>query len=249
MKTRSKSGIVKARQPLSLHTYILSPLHSSHLKALEDPNWNAAMHEEYDAQIKKGTWDLVPRPRNTNIVRSMWLFRHKFGADGKLSRYKARLVANGKSQGIGVDCEETFSPVVKPATIRLVLELSLSRNWPIHQLDVKNAFLNGTLDETVYMHQPPGFRDPTKPEHVCLLKRSLYGLKQSPRAWNQRFAQYARRIGFVQSKADPSLFVYHQATGTTYLLLYVDDIGLTTSSTQLLHNIISSLRQEFEMTD
>jgi len=249
MRTRSKNGITKPKQPLSLHTDIISPLPTSHLKALEDPNWNAAMNEEYAAQIKKGTWDLVPRPRDTNIVRSMWLFRHKFGPDGKLSRYKARLVANGKSQEIGIDCDETFSPVVKPATIRLVLELSLSRKWPIHQLNVKYAFLNGTLEEPVYMHQPSGFRDPTKPDHACLLKRSLYGLKQSPRAWNQRFTQYACRIGFVQSKADPSLFVYHRANGTAYLLLYVDNIGLTASSTKLLQDIISSLSQEFGMTD
>ncbi|KAG7548053.1 Reverse transcriptase RNA-dependent DNA polymerase [Arabidopsis suecica] len=174
MRTRSKNGITKPKQPLSLHTDTISPLPSSHLKALEDPNWTAAMNEEYATQIKKRTWDLVPRPRDTNIVRSMWLFRHKFGADGKLSQYKARLVANGKSQEIGIDYDETFSPVVKPATIRLVLELSLSHKWPIHQLDVKNAFLNGTLDETVYMHQPPGFRDPTKPDHVCLLKRFFF---------------------------------------------------------------------------
>lgn len=249
MMTRSKRGIIKPKQPLSLHTEILSPLPSSHLKALEDPNWTAVMNEEYDAQIKKGTWDLVPRPQNTNIVRSMWLFRHKFGADGKLSRYKARLVANGKSQEFGLDYDETFSPVVKPATIRLVLELSLSRNWPIRQLDVKNAFLHGTLEETVYMHQPPGFRDQARPDHVCLLKRSLYGLKQSPRAWNQRFAQYVSKIGFVQSKADPSLFVYHRGKDTAYLLLYVDDIGLTASSTPLLHAITTSLSKEFEMTD
>ena len=207
------------------------------------------MYEEYDAQIKKGTWDLVPRPENINIVRSMWLCRHKFGADGKLSRYKARLVANGKSQELGLDYDETFSLVVKPATIRLVLDLSLSRKWPIRQLDVKNAFLHGTLDETVYMHQPPGFRDQTKPNHVCLLKQSIYGLKQSPRAWNQRFAQYATQVGFTQSKADPSLFVYHQGKDMAYLLLYVDDIGLTASSSTLLQAIISSLSAAFEMTD
>ena len=207
------------------------------------------MYEEYDAQIKKGTWDLVPRPENINIVRSMWLCRHKFGADGKLSRYKARLVANGKSQELGLDYDETFSLVVKPATMRLVLELSLSRKWPIRQLDVKNAFLHGTLDETVYMHQPPGFRDQTKPIHACLLKQSIYGLKQSPRAWNQRFAQYATQVGFTQSKADPSLFVYHQGKDMAYLLLYVDDIGLTASSSTLLQAIISSLSAAFEMTD
>ncbi|GJX26107.1 ribonuclease H-like domain-containing protein [Tanacetum coccineum] len=123
-----------------------------------------------------GTWILVPRPSDVNLVRSMWLFKHKFHADGTLSRYKARLVANGSNQQHGVDFDETFSPVVKPATIRTILSLAVSRQWPIHQLDVKNAFLTGNLSETVYMHQPPGFVDSRYPNHVCLLQRPLYGV-------------------------------------------------------------------------
>lgn len=140
------------------------------------------MNEEYHALISNRTLDLVPRPPDTNIVPSMWLFKHKFHADGSLARYKARLVVNGKSQQLGIDCDETFNPVVKPVTIRTVLSLAVSRQWPIHQLDVKNAFLHGDLQETVYMYQPPGFRDPNLPNHVCQLKRSLYGLKQAPRS-------------------------------------------------------------------
>ncbi|GJZ63686.1 ribonuclease H-like domain-containing protein [Tanacetum coccineum] len=118
----------------------------------------------------------------------MWLFRHKYHANGSLSRYKARLVANGRSQQFGVNCDDTFSSVVKPATIHTVLSLALSQNWPIHQLDVKNAFLNDDIFETVYMYQPPGFIDARFPHHVCRLQRFLYGLKQAPRAWFQRFA-------------------------------------------------------------
>ncbi|GJZ61983.1 ribonuclease H-like domain-containing protein [Tanacetum coccineum] len=122
------------------------------------------------------------------MICSMWLFKHKFHADGTLSRYKARLVANGSSQQLGVDFDEMFSLVVKPTTIHMVLSLAVSRKWPINQLDVKNAFLNGDLYETVYMHQPPSFVDARFPNHVCRLQRSLYGLKQAPRAWFQRFA-------------------------------------------------------------
>nr|GEX49969.1 ribonuclease H-like domain-containing protein [Tanacetum cinerariifolium] len=207
------------------------------------------MLDEYNALITNGMWVLVPRPQNVNVVRSMCLFKHKFNADGSLSRYKARLIANGRSQQQGIDYDETFSSVVKPATIRTVLSLAVSRAWPIHQLDVKNAFLHGHLSETVYMHQPPGFVDPTHPNHVCLLQKSLYGLKQAPRAWFQRFAIYATRIDLQHSMIDSSLFVYQQGTNTTYLLLYVDDIILTASSTSLLQKIISSLYGEFSMTD
>ncbi|GJR64496.1 ribonuclease H-like domain-containing protein [Tanacetum coccineum] len=164
-----------------------------------DPNWSNAMYDEYNVLVKNGTWILVPRPTDANLVLSMWLFKHKFHADGTLSRYKARLVANGSSQQLGVDFDETFSLVVKPATIRTVLSLAVLRTWPIHQLDVKNAFLNGDLSETVYMHQPPGFVDSRCPNHVCLLQRSLYGLKQAPRAWFQHFAGYATRARFTHS--------------------------------------------------
>nr|GEY85778.1 ribonuclease H-like domain-containing protein [Tanacetum cinerariifolium] len=112
------------------------------------------MLDEYNALIKNETWILVPRLHNVNIVHCLWLFRHKHNADGSLNRYKARLVANGSSQLAGIDVDETFSPVVKPVTIRTVLSLAISRHWPVHQLDVKNVFLNGYLSETVYMQQP-----------------------------------------------------------------------------------------------
>ncbi|GKA30076.1 ribonuclease H-like domain-containing protein [Tanacetum coccineum] len=165
------------------------------------------------------------------------------------NRYKARLVANGRSQQFGVDCNETFSPVVKLATIRMVLSLALSRNWPIHQLDVKNAFLNGDLSETVYMYQPLGFVDARFPQHVCRLQRPLYGLKQALRAWFERFAGYALRVGFSSSRCDSSLFIYRHGSEVAYLLIYVDDIVLTASFTDLLQRIISSLHKEFHMTD
>ncbi|GAA0183069.1 transmembrane signal receptor [Lithospermum erythrorhizon] len=139
------------------------------------------MYDEYDALIKNNTWDLVPRPRDATILRSMWIFRHKMNSDGSFERYKDRLVGDWKIQQVGIDYGETFSPLVKPATIRTVLTLALSKPWSIHQLDVKNVFLHVDLYETVYMYQPIGFRDPTHPDYVCKLRKSLYGLKQAPR--------------------------------------------------------------------
>ncbi|GJR20353.1 ribonuclease H-like domain-containing protein [Tanacetum coccineum] len=205
--------------------------------------WHNAMYDEYNALIKNGTWLLVPWPAGVNMVRSMWLYKHKFHADGTLSRYKARLVANGSSQQLGVDFDETFSPDVKPVTIRTVLSLVVFRKWPIHQLDVKNAFLNGDLSETVYMHQPPSFVDARFPNHVCRLQRSLYRLKQAPRAWFQRLAGYATRAGFYHSHCHSSLFIYRHGSQVAYLLLYVEDIILTTSSTTLLQQLIDSLHR------
>nr|AAP53714.1 retrotransposon protein, putative, unclassified [Oryza sativa Japonica Group] len=143
-------------------------------------------------------------------------------------------VVRGYSQQHDIDYDETFSPVVKPATIRVVLSIAASRAWPIHQLDVKNTFLHGHLKEIVYCQQPSGFVDPAAPDAVCLLPKSLYGLKQAPRAWYQRFARYIQQMGFMPSASNTSLFVYKDGDHIAYLLLYVDDIILTASTTTLL---------------
>nr|GEX26061.1 ribonuclease H-like domain-containing protein [Tanacetum cinerariifolium] len=221
MVTHSKVRIMKTNPKYNFHVTTSSPIFKSPFHALRDPNWKQAMCDEYKALIDNNTWVLVPRPPNVNIVRSMWLYKHKYNAEGSLNRYKARLVANGHSQQQGIDCDETFSPVVKPATIRTVLSLAVSREWPIHQLDMKNEFLHSHLTETVYMHQPLGFTDSTHSDYVCLL----------------------------QNKADSSLFIFHKGLDTTYLLLYMDDIILTASSTSLMQRIISLLHAEFAMTD
>ncbi|GJX45636.1 ribonuclease H-like domain-containing protein [Tanacetum coccineum] len=168
-----------------------------------------------------------------------WVFKQ----DGSLSKYKARLVANRHNQQ-GIDCNETFSLVVKPATIHTVLSLAVSRDWPVHQQDVKNAFLHGHLSEMVYMHQPS-----THPDYVCHWQCSLYALKQAPHAWFQCFASFAKWIGFQHSKIDTSLFIFHRGSDIAYLLLYVDDIILTASSIVILHYIIAMLHSEFDMID
>ncbi|GJT20773.1 ribonuclease H-like domain-containing protein [Tanacetum coccineum] len=155
----------------NLHVSSISPLPKSYTDAFNGPNWQNAMQDEYNVFNKNNTWTLMPRPTDANIARCMWSFHHKYLADGTLSCYKARLVANGSTQIDSIDVDETFSPVVKPGTIRTVLSLATSQHWPVHQLDVKNAFLHGDLAETVYMYQPLGFRDSTHPDYVCLLER------------------------------------------------------------------------------
>ncbi|KAL5706232.1 hypothetical protein ACHQM5_024430 [Ranunculus cassubicifolius] len=174
-----------------------------------------------------------------NILPNKWVFKIKRRSDGSIERYKARLVANGFHQQEGLDYTETFSPVVKHSTIRVVIALAIHHKWPIRQLDVQNAFLHGVLSEEVYMRQPIGFVDPKYPHHVCRLHKSLYGLKQAPRAWFQRFSDYLEQLGFQESKADYSLFTFHQDGVHIILLIYVDDILITGSSvshiSQLTH--------------
>ncbi|XP_050889236.1 uncharacterized mitochondrial protein AtMg00810-like [Lathyrus oleraceus] len=173
------------------------------------------MQSEFDALIRNKTWDLVPRPCDANLIRCMWIFRHKKNSDGSFECYKARLVGDGRSQVAGMNCDETFSPMVKPATIRT----------------------------------PLGFRDLRHPDYVCRLKKSLYGLKQAPRAWYQRFDDYVATIGFRHSTSDHSLFIYRQVLDMAYVLLYVDDIILITSTQVLRKSIMSLLASEFAMKD
>jgi hypothetical protein len=144
-----------------------------------DSHWRRAM-EEYEALLSNNMWDLVPRSPRANVVTDKWIFKHKLKADGSLDRYKAHWILRGFTQCPRVDYNETFSPIVKRATVRTMLTLAVSRGWPVHQLDVKSVFLHGTLSETVYCSQPAGFVDPTHPQLVCQLNKSLYGLKQAP---------------------------------------------------------------------
>jgi hypothetical protein len=249
MRTHGKSGFRLPVDQLNLQAALLSPLPKSFRAALNDPNRCPAMQVEFDALQTNNTWTLVPRPVGVNIVTGKWVYRHKLLPDGSLDRYKARWVLRGFTQRLSIDFEETFSPMVKPATVCVVLTLALSRGWPIHQLDVKNTFLHGTLTETVYCMQPSGFVDSTCPDYVCRLNKSLYGLKQAPRAWHHRFASYLHSLGFVEAKSNASLFIYTRGSDTLYLLLYVDDIVLTASIDGLLHRVISTLQREFSMTD
>ena len=148
-----------------------------------------------------------------------------------------------------MDFHETFNPVVKPATVRLILAIAVSCRWELRQLDVSNAFLHGFLKEEVYMHQPPGYVDPVHPDYVCKLHKSLYGLKQAPRAWFERFAFHLLHLGFTASMADSSLFVFCLAHTIIYLILYVDDIIITGKDSTQIHNLITALGQVFELND
>ncbi|CAA7053046.1 unnamed protein product [Microthlaspi erraticum] len=252
MTTRAKNNITKPTQRLTLLTKAKTPkplIPSTINQAMRDPNWTNAMGDEYNAQLRNRTFDLVPPAPNQNIVPTMWIYTLKYLPNGFLDRYKARWVARGFNQQYGLDYAETFSPVVKSLTIRLVLQLAVNNNWQVKQLDVNNAFLHGTLTEEVYVSQPPGFVDRDKPDHVCRLNKALYGLKQAPRAWYQELKSYLCRMGCINSVADTSVFAYISGDQVVYALVYVDDIIVTGSSLSLVSAFINALGAQFSLND
>lgn len=172
MITRSKSGISK-KKAFHTTTVVVLPEPTSYTAASKVPQWQKAVLDEFLALQSQNTWTLVPPTNSMNIVGCKWVFRTKFNPDGSVARYKARLVAKGYNQLEGVDFDETFSPVVKKTTIRVILTLAAHHDWDLHQLDVKNAFLHGNLKEDVYMLQPSGFKDSSFPHYVCKLNKSL----------------------------------------------------------------------------
>ena len=158
-------------------------------------------------------------------------------------------MAKGFNQRPGLDYKETFSPIVKPVTIRTVLTLVVMQGWSLRKLDINNAFLHGHLTKKVYMKQPPGFRSPEKPDHVCCLTKAIYGLKQAPRAWYSALKRAPLEFGFINAKSDSSLFVFHDGSILVYRLVYVDDLILTGNNSTFVASIIDQLGQKFSIKD
>eukprot|EP00253_Pinus_taeda_P008546 PITA_08546 len=212
------------------------------------PHWEAAMNEEYHSLLANGTWDLVPLPKGRKLVRCKWVYRTKYGPDRKVDKHKARLVAKGFSQVEGIDYTDTFSPVAKMNSIRLVLSFAASLKWEVHQMDVKSAFLHGDLHEEIYMEQPIGFIQ-TDSSFVCRLKKSLYGLKQAPRAWYAKMDSFLLESGFSRCYSDNTVYTKKVGNSLIILVFYVDDLILTGSDPNLINHVKSSLKKKFEMTD
>ncbi|MDB5910380.1 MAG: uncharacterized protein JWP34_4494, partial [Massilia sp.] len=222
-------------------------------EAMQGPHaseWHDACASEIGKLLKKGTYKLVPKPEGrVNVVRNMFVLKSKYNADGVLTERKARLVAKGCSQKPGIDYDKTYAPVVRYAALRGLLAHAAQHDWEIHHMDVKSAYLNGDLEETIYMRQPEGFVVAGQEDKVCLLQKSLYGLKQAGRMWNLKADRFMRRLGFTPLDADRCVYVWRRGEDSVIVSLYVDDLFLFTKSTGLLAKLKKRLKQEFEMTD
>ena len=241
-------------KPKQIHTVSKYPLPqtiepTSVSQPISQPHWHEAMSNELAALMKHRTWDLVLFPSNCKPVGCKWVFHVKRKADRSVDQFKARLVAKGYNQRPGVDYKDTFSPVVKPATIRAILSIAVMNGWSLRQMDVNNAFLNGELIETVFMEQPPGFKDLSKPNHVCRLKKAIYGLKQALRAWYTALKNAILQLGFYNSKADSTLFIYSQGSTLCYFLVYVDNLVITGNNSIFVASIIKQLGDMFSLKD
>ena len=242
----SCTAFINPKQSLMAHiSYDNEP--PTYKIASQDPKWVHAMQQELQALIANNTWVLVDLPAHKKPIGNKWVYKTKFHADGTIERHKARLVAKGYNQKYGIDYAETFSPVIKMATIRSILTIATHHKWKIFQLDVNNAFLHGDLHEEIYMKVPDGFPNPNN--QVCLLKKSIYGLKQASRQWFQKLQVSLTTQNFIQSKNDYSLFIKKDGHHITILAVYVDDIIVTGNDAKSISQIKNYLHDTFSIKD
>ncbi|KAI9185880.1 hypothetical protein LWI28_011526 [Acer negundo] len=207
------------------------------------------MRSELRALQDNGTWTLTPLPAGKSPIGCRWVYKIKLRSDGSVERYKVRLVAKGFTQLEGIDYQDTFSPTAKIISVRCLLALAAARGWSLHQMDVNNAFLHGDLAEEIYMSPPPGLRRQGEDNLVCRLHKSLYGLKQASRQWFAKFSEAICSAGFVQSRADYSLFTKTKGKLFTALLIYVDDILITGNDLVSIAATKKFLHSHFNLKD
>ena len=219
------------------------------MSGLDSERWQEAMRSEMESMYVNKVWTLVDPPEAVRPIGCKWVFKKKIDMDGNIVAYKGRLVAKGFNQVEGVDYEETFAPVAMVKSIRILLAIAAYYDYEIWQMDVKTAFLNGNLDEDVYMTQPEGFEDPRNARKVCKLQRSIYGLKQASRSWNLRFDETVKEFGFIRNLDDPCVYKKCNGENVIFLILYVDDILIIGNDIPSLQAVKAWLNGSFSMND
>lgn len=226
---------------------------SSFSQAKKSDDWLQAMNAELQALEGTTTWDIVSLPQNKHSIGCMWVYKVKLNSDGSLEHYKARLVAKGYTQKEGIDFVDTFSPVAKMTTVKTLLAVAAAKKWSLHQLDISNAFLNGDLNEEIYMNLPPGYTpkegETLPPNAVCKLKKSLYGLKQASRQWFLKFSSTLMSLGFRKSHADHTLFLRNVNGKYVAVLVYVDDIVIASNNDEEVATLKEDLQKVFKLRD
>lgn len=216
--------------------------------ALKDPDWVIAMQEELNQFERQKVWTLVPRPRNRSVIGTKWVFRNKLDEQGIVTRNKARLVAKGYSQEEGIDYDETYAPVARLEAIRMFLAFAAHQDFKVYQMDVKSAFLNGKLEEEVYVEQPPGFENPKLEDYVYYLFKALYGLKQSPRTWYDTLSEFLIENGFIRGVIDKTLFHKMHKKDMILVQVYVDDIIFGSTNDSLCKRFAKLMQSKYEMS-
>ena len=206
------------------------------------------MIEEYQLIMKNDVWNVVPRPEGKSIVTSNWIYKINHAADGRIEKYKARFVACGFSQKEGRDYVETFAPVARYTSIRSIFALAAVMKWKVHQMDAKTSFLNGVVEEEVYVEQPLSFETHDRETHACKFNKALEGLKQAPKTWYGRIDIFLSSLGFMKSKVDSKLYYKVEDGNLVMLLLYVDDMFVT-GMDGLIADTKRKLAAKFKMKD
>ena len=212
--------------------------------------WKSAADLEYSSLLENETWELVKLPKGRRTVGYKWVFQVKYDGEGRIKCFKGRLIAQGYSQKYGIDYDEIFAHVSRLSSIRILLAFAVENKMKVHQMDVVSAFLNGELKEEIFMQQPPGYVQSGKEELVCKLKKSIYGLKQSPRCWNEKFCKHMRSFGFKESGADPCVFIReNEKKKFEIIAVYVDDLILIAETMEEIQHMKSCLSETFKMKD
>jgi len=210
--------------------------------ALEDNSWIIVMHEELNQFARNEVWTLVPRTSGMNVIGTKWVFKNKLDEHGVIVRNKARLVAKGYNQEEGIDYGETYAPVARLEAVRLLLAYPSMNRFKLDQMDVKSAFLNGYIDEEVFVSQPQGFEDHKHPNHVFKLKKALYGLKQAPRQWYERLSSFLLSHSYERGKTDKTLFIKKACSDIILVQVYVDDIIFGSTNQNLCKQFVAAMQ-------